>query len=135
MSETELMRIAELWRSFLVSQMRAYFLDCAEAVHLVRRGYFHSLNAQRIGGEGPDAQARSQRQYLSEKDLEDLLLDRRIVMQDDSYVLCIINRPNGPNKDELSVEFGRDSKDALKRFFASANHIMSPMPRRSVRRL
>ncbi len=97
----------------MVSHMRAHFLDCEEAVHLVRRGFFHSLNAERIGGEGPDAQARSQRQYLSEKDLKAVLLDRRIVMQDDSYVLCIINRPNGPNKDQLSVEFGRDSKDSL----------------------
>lgn len=115
LSETELLRISELWRSFMVSQMRDHFLDCEQAVHLVRRGYFHGLNAERIGGEGPNAQARSQRQYLPEKDLEAVFLDRRIVMQDDSYVLCIINRPNGPNKDELSVEFGRDSKEALKR--------------------
>lgn len=115
LNETELLRIAQLWRSFMVSQMRPHFLDCEEAIHLVRRGYFHSLNAERIGGEGPDAQARSQRQYLSEKDLAEVLLDRRSVMQDDSYVLCIINRLSGPNQDELSVEFGRDSKNSLKR--------------------
>ncbi|WP_133244800.1 hypothetical protein [Caulobacter radicis] len=104
-----LKNLASIWIDFLNQELGDHFLNAKEATDLVRKGLFHPLKAERVGGEGPPANSRIQHGYLAEHDLMAIFSDPQMVTQNGSYVLCILNRTNGPDKDRLIAEFGQTS--------------------------
>jgi hypothetical protein len=115
MTPDELTVLARCWIEFLNAKLAAWFLSAEQAARLVRSEAFRTTTAARVNGAGPRTNERTRRGYLRERDLLALFRDRQVVHEAGSYVLCIVNRPNGPGIDRMSAIFGRAPGGVIRR--------------------
>lgn len=114
MTQGERSGLARCWIEFLNAKLVDCFLTAEQAARLVRSEAFRTTTAPRVDGSGPKTNERTRRGFLRERDLVALFRDRQVVHEAGSYVLCIVNRPNGPGIDQMSAFFDRSPGGAIR---------------------